>query len=318
VAVREAASEWLRRCGPGIVPRVIDLCRTSDSPEVCARARPVLLRHPFRPYVELRDHKLLRAALKGTLLERVSEHEGHPGCLVEKDKRVTLDPSSLRITWQDGSGHGQTLRLVRIRSSKEGGLELRRVSYRCPTPYRPKVRAEGAEMWAARMTAEETKALVSLLDEAVALHPKCSIRHERGVWTSADFTTRIRIRSGGGVVWSGGYTGYISSSGEPEYAHPRAVEDILQAAADALSWKREEVSADDRAAVLAWMVEFFPSEAWWVKERYLRIALFVGDETFLPFLRKAEEEAGKGEDASDGRRVKYAREAIEKIGAGDP
>lgn len=315
--VRDAATQELIKCGPGIVPRIVELRRTTSSPEAKTRAETILKKFPFAAYMLLGDKEALRDALASLILEDVQKHRERSDCRV-KEEPSAPDPSRLRIIWQSGSGHGQTLDLTLVRPSEGGGLVLRRLSYRNTTPYRPDVKSEGSDVQEARMSPEEAKTFASLLAPALALTVRCSMpRDSHRAWSSsADFTTRGRIESAGAEAWSGGYSGYSSSSGEPEYLHAEAIGGVLRAVFASLTWSAAEIAKDDRAAALDWMTGHYKEEKWWIKERYLCMAKFVGDETFLPFLREAARESLEGKDASCERRRTYAREAIEQITGG--
>lgn len=315
--VRDAATQELIKYGPAVVPRIVELHRTTSSPEAKTRAETILKKFPFAACMRLGEKDALRDALTSSILEDVQKHRAHPDCKAKEDPPAP-DPSRLRILWQTGSGHGQTLVLTLVRPAVGGGLLLRRLSYRRATPYRPEVKSEGVDVEESRMSPEEAKAFASLMAPALALAARCTMPSEReGHWmSSADFTARGRIESAGAEAWSGGYSGYSGSTGEPEYLHPCAIGATLRAVSGSLVWSVAEIAKDDRVTALDWMSGHYKEEKWWVKERYLLMAKFVGDETFLPFLREAAQEPLGEKDASGERRRTYAREAIERITGG--
>jgi hypothetical protein len=249
----------------------------------------------------------------------MESHRQVPGCWREKQDRLSIDLKSLSVLRQGGSGHGQTLELDEIAPRKDGGLTVRRLAYAAPTPYRPKVKEESTGVEEVVLDAEEARALGELLDVAMTLRQFCSKQQEPGRtrWSSASFSLRFRVESAGKVLWRCSYTGYPGSSGENQYTHGVLVDQVLRAALARRTWEASKITADDRRRLLRWSEENFEREEWWVRERYLRMALTAGDESFLPFLRKAAKDLRGKEDPSEVRQQGYVREALRRIAGVD-
>jgi hypothetical protein len=314
VAVREKAEVELRKRGEEIVPRILELHRSADSAEVRLRAEGLLKEFPFPAFARTKPEEPLRATLRAALLQDLKKHEGVANCWREA---VRIDPARLRIEFQGGSGHGQSLDLDEIVPGKGGGLVVRRVGYQGVTPYRAEVKEEWGGVKEAVLGVPETTALVELLQAACALRPTCAIEPPRNrYWSSSgSFSMRFRIESDGSELWKAAYTGYPNSRNEPEYSHGRAIDFLLWRALRGAAWKPAELRPEDRARALRWMTANYEAEEWWVKEHYLDIARLLGDRSYLPFLEKVEAGLKGKEGVGELRRWENARQAIERISA---
>jgi hypothetical protein len=307
VAVREKAEVELRKRGEEIVPRILELHRSADSADLRLRAEELLREFPFPAFARTKPEEPLRATLRAALLQDLKKHEGIADCWREA---VRIDPARLRIEFQGGSGHGQSLALDEVAPRKEGGLAVRRIAYQGVTPYR-------AEVKEATLGADETAALVELLQAACALRPSCAIEPPRNrfMMSTGDFSMRFRIEADRTEIWAAAYTGYPSSLNEPKYSHGRAIDFLLRRALRGAAWKPAEVLPEDRARALRWMTANYEAEEWWVKEHYLDIARLLGDRSYLPFLEKVEAGLKGKEGVGELRRLENARRAIERISA---
>ncbi len=278
--VREKAVAALASRGPDVVPPLLALYRSTASPEVRERAALALQRFPFLAFVGSRPEEPLREKLRGVLLRDLKKHQETPACGAAEDGRVTLDVLQLRIFRQDGSGHGQFLAL-------EESL----------------------------LGPAESAALVELLSPAVMLRPTCGVKRDSlKVWTSsASFSMRFRIESGKETAWSVAFTGHGSSTDEPAYAHGLILDGVLRAALATRIWTPAEVTPEDRRRALDWMARHFGSEGWWVREHYLDMARFIGDESYVPFLSQVAKDLEGKEGPSETRQLKAAREALSRI-----
>lgn len=311
---REKAVEELIARGPSIVPRILSLHRSTDSEETKLRAEKILCRFPFPAYVLTRPDEAVRSKIRDVLLYGIDVHRPVPGCWEEPENRPKIDGARLHILRQGGGGHGQTLMLDDVTPHKDGGLGVRRIAYEGPTAYRPDVKEERTRVEEMVLDPEQTRALTSLLEAAVALRPLCSREEDqRGWFTSSNFSLRFRIHSGEKSIWQGNYTGYRSSEGEKLYAHGLILDHLLDLVLAQRTWTPSAATAEDVRRLLRWTEENFDREAWWVRERYLRMAFGIGDESFLPLLRRIAKELAAKEDPSEKRQRTYAREALRRI-----
>ncbi len=313
--VREKAVADLVSRGPGVVPPLLALYRSAASPEVRERAALVLQRFPFPGFVGTRPGEPLREALRGILLRDLKKHQETPACGIAENERVALDVLRLRILRQDGSGHGQFLALDETLPDGAGGLRVRRIAYQGMTPYRPEVKEEGVRVEESLLGPAESAALVELLSPAVALRPACGVKRDSlRSWTSSgSFSMRFQIESGKETAWSVAFTGHRSSSDEPAYAHGMILDGVLRAALATRAWTPVEVTPEDRRRALAWMTRHFDSEGWWIREHYLDMARFIGDESFVPLLTRVAKDLEGKEGPSEVRQFKAAREALSRI-----
>lgn len=224
-----------------------------------------------------------------------------------------LDPEHFRILHQ--FGNGRFLWIDEIAPCKEGGLVARRTFVGSTSPSRPEVKEEGVRIEEVRLDVAEARAVATLLDACVALNPTCAIEQPRGRgWRkSIDFTMRLRVESGGSTVWAAAYTGTMSSSGEKQYAHGLILKSVLNQALAHRTWTEAKFRAEDRARMLAWVDEHFEGEEEWVRDCYLKMARNIGDETYVPFLRKALKHLDTMAGSSRHRQIGAAREALSRI-----
>lgn len=314
-SLREKAQSELIQRGRNVVPRLLSHHRTTDSAESRGRTESILSRFPFETLAQTRTGESLRERMKEMLLQDLEPHRGTPGCWLPKENQLAIDPAHLTILWQTGSGHGQFLAIVRIASGDKGCLEIRRIVWQGITPYRSEVKAEGVKVEESRFDADESKALGELLQAGIVLQAKCARPRESGrSWmSSGSFSMRFRIESGGVAVWSAAYTGYPGSSGEPDYAHGRVIDNVLGKILRNRSWTEVNVLPEDRARALQWMTDHFATEAWWIREHYLNMARTIGDETYRPFLEKVSKDLEGKEDPSEQRQLQAVRVALSRL-----
>jgi len=124
---------------------------------------------------------------------------------------------------------------------------------------------------------------------------------------------RFQIESGKETAWSVAFTGHSSSREEPAYAHGMILDGVLRAAVATRAWTPVEVTPEDRRRALAWMTQHFDSEGWWIREHYLDMARFIGDEYYVPLLTKVANDLEGKEGPSEVRQLKSAREALSRI-----
>ncbi len=314
---RDAAVKRFVERGPSMTVPLLEHHRKTSSAEVRGRIEEILLHYPFPAYVLTRPEDALRLRLESQLLEPLKDHRGIPACWKEKDRQNKVDPARLRIVWQEGSGHGQMLRVTWLAPDDAGGSLIRRLTYQGMTPYRPKVTKAGVAVEETRLGAAEASALASLLEKSTALRSEgCAIPRQpgRSVWTSASFSVRLRISSGDVDHWSSAYTGYVGDEGRGRYAHARAIENVLATAMKSIEGRSVDLLPQDRAKLSAWILANFETEEWWIREHFLCAAKYAGDESLLPLLRKIAETPPK-DDPSDKRQVEEARQALSALEA---
>jgi hypothetical protein len=315
VAVREEATQKLIRRGPAIVPRVLELVRETPSPEVRLRAEGILERFPFTTFVRTDPKESLHRATRDLLLGDLKDHLHVPECWKGTGEPLAIDSRRLRILRQDGSGHGQYLALDRLFASPDGGLTLRRIAYQGTTPYRPDVKEEGVRALVSTFDPAESRALAELIGVAAALQNRCGrARDPHKHWvSSASFSMRFRIEAAGTEVWSAAYTGYASSDKEEIYSHGWILDRLMERVQAQRPWAAAEITAEDRALGLSWMTDHFQTEGWWVKERFLDLARFLGDESYLPFLGKVARELEGKNGPSELRQQAAVQDALVRI-----
>jgi len=313
-AVREKAQKELVERGPGIVPRILSLHRSTDSSELRLRAERILESFPFPAYAQTRPGEPLQVKLRELILDVAEIHRPLPECWKEEKDRTTIDPARLRVMLQGGSGHGQKLHLDELTARKEGGAVVRRIAFEGPTAQRPD-RKERTWTEETVLDEGETRALAALLEAGAALRQLCAEKKDeaREFWSSTNFSLRFEIESAGKPVWSCAYTGYRNSSDQRTYAHGLILERILLSAVTHRTWSPAEFTAEDRRRLLRWMEENFEREAWWVREFYLRMSVTSGDDTYLPFLRLVRKDLRGKEGPSEMRQILSVKEALRRI-----
>jgi len=315
VAVREQAVKTLSERGPSILPQVLSFYRATGSAEVRLRAEEVLRHYPFLVYSRTAPTEALHDELRDRLLRGLKDHVGTRGCWTREDRKPPpIDPGRLRIERQSASGHGQFLALDRMVAGPEGTLTVRRVAYQGKTPYRPHVTEEGARAEETTFDRGEAEALVGLLGAGAALGKQCAIPKDKSWGSSGSFSIHFRIESAGTEVWSSAFTGYANSQTEKEYAHALILEWALEGALAHRVWGPVRLLPEDRAWALRWIADHWTREAWWMKEHYLDLARFVGDESYLLFLGKVLDELEGQEGPSERRQRQAAWDALRRIG----
>ena len=124
---------------------------------------------------------------------------------------------------------------------------------------------------------------------------------------------RFRIESGGTPVWTAAYTGYPGSRGESEYAHGQVIDRALREILQHRTWTESKIVPEDRVLALQWMTDNYGAESWWIKEHYLNMARFIGDESFRPFLQKVVQEVEGKDGPSEKRQFEAVRDALSRI-----
>jgi hypothetical protein len=312
--VREKASTDLASRGVTIVPWILSIHRSSDSPEVRLRTEALLRRFPFPAFALTGPAEPLHDVLKGVLLADLETHRHTPGCWVPEGQRPAIDGARLQIVWQSGSGHGQSLEITTLTSTEGGRISVRRISHQGKTLYRSEVK-EGSRIEEMEIDSKDSAALVELLQAGASLRTGCAIKKEEGSsWMSTgSFSMRLRIDSGDIRGFDASYTGYPGSLGLQEYSHGKVLEKVLETVMAGRSWTRSDVLPVDRTRALRWITEHFAVEGWWVKERYLDITRSIGDAAFVPFLSKVAKDLEGNSGASEKRQLQSARAVLSQI-----
>jgi hypothetical protein len=119
--LRAACREALRRARTVDGRPLLEHHRKTSSAEVRGRIEEILLHYPFPAYVLTRPGDAIRERLESHLLEPLKDHREIPACWKEKGGRNKVDSARLGIVWQEGSGHGQMLRVTWLTPTTPGG-----------------------------------------------------------------------------------------------------------------------------------------------------------------------------------------------------
>jgi len=208
--------------------------------------------------------------------------EGHKVVL---KPALSAKPESVALRWESGSGHGFTLSLFSARWAADG-LRVRKLRYVWRRSRRAGVRPVAeVTVDSTVLPAGRARAMLRVLFAATGLRLERTRTLHRFMSSSADFHRALEIRGAGRVLFSGSFTGYRGTSGEPKYVHLDACNSILHEALETCTWKREQ-PADEDLAMLVRRLDRIDADGWWVAERLLLIAGAIGDRRCLPALRR--------------------------------
>lgn len=299
---RTKAAEALIKAGIKAAPAVAPLLESEDA-EVSAQAERILKAVGLPAVAHLTTVKGPRAAAvaDAILIERAAAHL-KPRDLAVEWGAAGIWEAAAESEFGGGSGHGSTLRWIRMRPVKEGvevlsiELEGNRKSYSTPQPPdEPAVKVKRGT--AASASYGVLLRLLATIDAAkLAKRPD-----KRGTFwsSSSDFWVSVRVRSGDRAIAEGQYAGYRGSSGEPTYAKPSAALSAVNEWIGSVEMKDQEPTADERAWVSAKFARdwgtFTEHDFWWVRERYLQLLGRAGDTASYAALRKVIEGGEKRE-----------------------
>jgi hypothetical protein len=221
----------------------------------------------------------------------------------------------------DGGGHGGTLGWVRFQPGKDGVDVLSIQFDEGRHPYKsqwPPDRAPVA-VKRARLKPDAYRALVRDLAvvDSVKLKP---VERKGGRFTSNDFWVSARLMTDKKTLLDLDWAGY-GSGDEPGVAKPQAAVRLAQEAIKGLDFQDHTLTDGERAWASAKFARDWEKFKgldfhWWVRERYIVTVGVVGHEAALPVLREilaTEPPKGKPREASDGRCVYYAINAVTRL-----
>lgn len=200
-----------------------------------------------------------------------------------------LGPQLDEIVVETGNGHGGTLRLFRARRNGKQ-FDVRGIVYRGASMVRRKPASPPFERVAGSVSLDLDRLRAATTAEVTEVVPPRKPDEGFGLSGSSssyNFHLVIRLRDSDGRVIERRYTGYESSSDQQVFLG-------LQVAAKALAPITElapttgAVDAEDRALFadrfLAAVPRFDDPFYWWVMERYVDLARFLGTPKLIPGL----------------------------------
>ena len=204
------------------------------------------------------------------------------------DAPLAIDPKTLDLRWETGSGHGNSLVLWRTRRT-DAGLLVRSLAFSGPSlgnrraPERVSIFERGpvpAPRLAAACEVLARVRAVRLVDR-----PQTPGEHGGRAWSSsADFHARVRLASGTRAVFEESFTGYAGSSSHRTSCRVEAATAVLRELLSGIEASECKPDADD-LDVLEARCATVGADEWWVKERVLRMVAGIGDSRFEPMLR---------------------------------
>jgi hypothetical protein len=222
----------------------------------------------------------------------------------------------------DGNGHGGTLGWLRFRPGKDG-VEVLSVQFdEGRHPYDSKWPPDRAPV-AVKRAGLKPDAYAALLSDlaAVGAAQLKPVERNEVTFSSNNFWVNARLTKDKKALLDLNWAGYEGSSGEPEFAKPRAAVRLAREAVQGLGFKDHTLTDEERAWASAkfgrdWKQFKGRESHWWVRERYVETIGVVGDDAALPVLREilaADPPKGKPREASDGRSVYYAINAVTRL-----
>jgi hypothetical protein len=222
----------------------------------------------------------------------------------------------------DGSGHGGILRWIRFRPVKDGVDVLSIEFDEGWQPYESKWPPDSAPVAVTRARLQPAAYAALLRDLAFVDSAKLTPVEQKGFTSSSnDFWVHARLATRDKTLLDLSWAGYEGSRAEVKFAKPQAAVHLAKEAVKVLDFRKHTLTEEDRAWASAkfardWMkfegLEFH----WWVRERYIETVGMVGDKAALPILRDilaTDPPKGKPRDASDGRCVYYAINAVTRL-----
>ncbi len=186
------------------------------------------------------------------------------------------------IVVETGSGHGGNLGLWRATRRTDGTYDVRGMAYQGDSMigHAANPPFELATGTVALPDLEIARAaLTATIREVTPPPPPNGSLGISGWSSSRDFHLLVRLTDADGRVVERQYTGYESSSNQLAYLGLEIAADAL-APIDALATKPGTATADDRALFierfLAAVPHFDDTFYWWVMERYVDLARFLG------------------------------------------
>lgn len=222
------------------------------------------------------------------------------------------------VFYEDGSGHGQSLQIVRFRYESTG-LTVRMIDAVQFGP--PRIDIRTATIPADPFASSIPGSRVALLSRAHLIHLSFqpgSLEAYSMSASSYDFHSRLSIMDHNGYWLDRHFTGY-AEDGTREASFPMIVAtEAISTLLNKTQLRTEAPTEEDRAMFTErFLVTMSEDPVWWVAERYLFIAAQLGTVDALPALALAAQAKGSG-NPSDVRRQEGAILALAAISGWDP
>lgn len=239
-----------------------------------------------------------------------------------------LDKVISRIVLENGGGHAGSLSIIEISRADPTAVMYDVIGVRLSASMltRPKspfeivrttISQEAVFAWMPLVRA----ALRTTIEE---IEPKPTPNTSSGsgsiFGSSSNFHILIRAEDASARVMEGSFTGYENSFGQAQYLPLQRAREEVDPSVAGLTWHVETPPEDvkrffDRRFVDA-QKRFSDSSAWWVRERYMKLAAHVGSRALIPSLLPFLTPSTK--DPSDARMRDYAFEALVALTGWDP
>jgi hypothetical protein len=214
------------------------------------------------------------------------------------------------VYFEDGSGHGGTLRVTRFRRLPDR-IEVRSIA---SSHYYGK----GIEVQSGELDARALDGLVETARVAMLARPHVvKLRPPAGAggmgmsawFSSNDFHLRLSLIDEAGAVTDAGFTGYDGSSSQAQIIPMRmATEGFTKLLATVKLSSTEPTAADREMLTRRFLVTMERKPYWWVEERYVALMAELGTLDAVPALVSVV--ADPGTNASDERAREGAIAAI--------
>lgn len=222
-----------------------------------------------------------------------------------------------RVVFEDGAGHGGTLRIVRFTRSDDAFTvrAIARSHY-----FQPSITVSEGTIPASRLEPLLSHARVQMQarPHLIALSNDDAFGMGMGgYFSSNDFHLRLSLSDTAGRTTDRGFTGYETSDSQEQRLPMQIATEPLIAALAALPMTTVPVSEDDRTFFSERFNQTMREDAyWWVKERYILSAASLGTMSTIPALVRVAQEPTDRVGA--GRRRESAFDTVRAITGWDP
>jgi hypothetical protein len=225
-------------------------------------------------------------------------------------------PTVDEAVFEDGSGHGGTLRIVHM--SRMGSTFAVR-AYSLSHYYGPGLTLTAGTIPAPRLDALLARARVQMLARPHLIE----LQEDDGTggsgggsFSSNDFHLRLSLVDSAGRRTDRGFTGYESSDSQDERLPMEIASEPLITAIAALPMSKAEITEEDRRFFSErFLLTMQGAPEWWVKERYIAMGAQLGTISTIPALVRVAAEA-RGATAERQRLLVF--DAVQGITGWDP
>lgn len=325
-----SAAQSFETSGPTEIPRQA-MTRASSTSNRCAPdgSFPPLAPEPkpaaplpCRP-AEVAAEKTMTFYMKGRYIPKTNKStvEIKFGC-------DGLDRVISRVVLETGGGHAGSFNIIEISKSDPNvgtydvtGVRLSASRFGRPkSPFeimRATVPQDAVLAWMPAVRA----ALRTTINE---IEPKPDPNARTGTGSAfgsnANFHVLVRVEDASARAMEGHYTGYVSSDGQARYLPLQRAQEEIEQALGGLTWQADappdEVKHFFEQRFVDAQKRFSDSSAWWVRERYVTLAAYVGTRALIPSLLPLLTPATS--DASSERTRDRAFEALVSLTGWDP